>query len=592
MRVSSTIGRKTPAAFKQIGAFKDDCASLLPLSELGIQRYLQAYFGTNSAAAEQIFWQLAGTEAQQIWQAWRSQKRSWQEHAANLFKTYTQPNWENFWSTGKPRGWFWTSYYWSDLERQKLLQNSRSLLKLAANPCVLQALITVYEQQDSLPADLVALLTALSDVLIDTAAKADSTLDRQLLITQLSQLAWQLKISQHPTTPLNETEHYLDQTQIEFAQKAQLLIVDQGIVAFTHPLLLDFFAAHSLIAQRKNGLLAKVLWPTDHWWQSNLWDEVAKLALDLEPDPRAYLVWLIAAQPKLAYDLAQQANGFDGSLFLPYQSIWRQAISDIENYPNPHERQTLGLLLGLLHWDERYGISLDAAGLPEIDWVYIPAGEFIYQQTESISLASYRMSRYLVTNAQYQAFLQAADGYADKRWWQGLEKPAFIAFIQGQSSNRPATLIAWSEALAFCRWLSFKTGLDISLPTEQQWEQAARGTDGRIYPWGNRYQLGYANCIEVTRPDESLLESSVVGIYPQGASPDGLSDMSGNVAEWCLGELNDAWHIYRGGAFDSASEDVSCLERESDEDLYIENQGLESVGFRLCTSTPAKLSKD
>jgi formylglycine-generating enzyme required for sulfatase activity len=193
-----------------------------------------------------------------------------------------------------------------------------------------------------------------------------------------------------------------------------------------------------------------------------------------------------------------------------------------------------------------------------------------------------KMSRYLVTNTQYQAFLQAADGYADKRWWRSLQKPDSIQFIQGQSSNRPATLIAWSEALAFCRWLSFKTGLDISLPTEQQWEQAARGTDGRIYPWGNRYQLGYTNCSEVTRPDESLLESSVVGIYPQGASPDGLLDMSGNVAEWCLGELNDAWHIYRGGAFDSASEDVSCLERESDEDLYIENQGLESVGFRLC----------
>lgn len=324
MRVSSANGRKTLTAFKQSGALQDDCASLSSLSELGIQRYLQAYFGTNSAAAEQIFWQLAGTEAQQIWQAWRSQKRSWQEHATNLFKTYTQPNWENFWSTDKPKGWFWTSYYWSDLERQSLLKKPRSLLKLAANPCVLQALMTVYEQQDSLPSHAAALLTALSEVLIDTAVKANSSLDPQLLSKHLSQLAWQLKISQQPTLTLVETEHYLDQTHIEFAQKAQLLIVDQGIVAFTHPLLLDFFAAQGLIAHRQNGLLAKVLWPKDQWWQSNPWDEVAKLALNLEPDPRAYLVWLIAAQPKLAYDLSQQANGFDESLFLPYQPIWHQ----------------------------------------------------------------------------------------------------------------------------------------------------------------------------------------------------------------------------------------------------------------------------
>ena len=87
----------------------------------------------------------------------------------------------------------------------------------------------------------------------------------------------------------------------------------------------------------------------------------------------------------------------------------------------------------------------------------------------------------------------------------------------------------------FCRWLSHLLGYEVRLPTEQEWEKAARGTDGREYPWGDGYRSGYAN-INETRDkvgEYNLIQTTAVGIYPQGASPYGVLDLVGNVSEWC-----------------------------------------------------------
>jgi formylglycine-generating enzyme required for sulfatase activity len=236
---------------------------------------------------------------------------------------------------------------------------------------------------------------------------------------------------------------------------------------------------------------------------------------------------------------------------------------------NGEERNAIGDLLAAIG-DPRPGVGLNEEGLPDIDWVEIPAGEFIYgegKEQEKIFLDTYYIGRYPVTNAQFQAFIDAG-GYQVEDWWQGIrlmspEEPSW------REANRPRETISWFEAIAFCRWLSHEQGVEIRLPTEQEWEKAARGTDGREYPWGNGYRAGAANVVEKeseTGRSGGFGHTCAVGLYPQGASPYGVFDMTGNVFQWCMNKADsqasvevDASQVaraWRGGALDAASDFV------------------------------------
>ena len=190
--------------------------------------------------------------------------------------------------------------------------------------------------------------------------------------------------------------------------------------------------------------------------------------------------------------------------------------------------------------------------LPDIDWVEIPAGPFIYGEKEApqtIDLPRFYISRYPITNSQYQTFIDAG-GYEDERWWQDLlkrkpEEPRW------KHSNRPRDRVDWYEAVAFTRWLSAQLGYDITLPTEQQWEKAARGTDGRRYPWGEGFNTGDANVNVkyISAGDDIVTQTTAVGMYPHRSSPYSVMDMAGNVFEWCLNNYDNPLHTVpdRGG---------------------------------------------
>ena len=173
---------------------------------------------------------------------------------------------------------------------------------------------------------------------------------------------------------------------------------------------------------------------------------------------------------------------------------------------------------------DRLRARREPLGAPEelgFDWVPIPAGEFMMGSNERdnqksihrMHLSAYQIARHPVTNAQYAAFVKAKSHRVPKHWKGGK--------IPRGKENHPGVWVSWEDARAFCAWAG------VRLPTEAEWEKAARGTDGRKYPWGNEPPTK-----ELCNFNRNVGDTTPVGEYPKGASPYGVLDMAGNVWEW------------------------------------------------------------
>ncbi len=179
--------------------------------------------------------------------------------------------------------------------------------------------------------------------------------------------------------------------------------------------------------------------------------------------------------------------------------------------------QALTTMSGI-YWDKKYG---------EPEWVEIPAGEF-WMGDDQDSRAAPRHQVYLerfwiartpITNAQYYLFVKETGYKVPQHWEDG--RPS------RKLENHPVMFVTWRDVLAYCNWLAQMTGKSITLPSEAQWEKAARGTDGRKYPWGNEWDKMRCNSVEF-----GIGNTTPVGAFPDGASPYGCLDMAGNGWEW------------------------------------------------------------
>lgn len=228
-------------------------------------------------------------------------------------------------------------------------------------------------------------------------------------------------------------------------------------------------------------------------------------------------------------------------------------------------------------------------GLPDIDWITIPGGSIKLEGDDHVfEVKPFRLAKYPVTNEQFQAFLTAEDGYRSKQWWKDLEQSEQAAMPSWAEANCPRETVSWYEAVAFCRWLTgriSRPGSGMRLPTEWEWQQAATGGDlKREYPWEGGWDGSLCNS-SISR----LNRTTAVGMYPQGATQQGVMDMAGNVWEWCLSKHENsqrldtvpidkgALRLVRGGSWD----DIPVFLRASLRDRNYAGGRANDIGFRL-----------
>ncbi len=211
-----------------------------------------------------------------------------------------------------------------------------------------------------------------------------------------------------------------------------------------------------------------------------------------------------------------------------------------------------------------------------------PANE---QPTTRVTLSRFYISQFPITNAEYERF-DPTHGSRRAAW---------------ADDGHPAIYVSCQDATRFCQWLSARERKRFRLPTEAEWEYAAKGDDGRTFPWGEATGRGdLANYADANTTfawrdgtvDDGFAETSPVGAYPAGASPFGVEDLSGNVWEWCLDDY-DAYkggeranprvvkaggqRVYRGGSWKSRFASLKTTARGFNAPTYASND----VGFRI-----------
>jgi formylglycine-generating enzyme required for sulfatase activity len=185
------------------------------------------------------------------------------------------------------------------------------------------------------------------------------------------------------------------------------------------------------------------------------------------------------------------------------------------------------------------------------DMVKVPKGPFLYgeKRVREVIDYDYWIDKFPVTNEKYRMFI-LADGYGTQAYWSeegwkwktenNIAGPGYWNDPTWNKADYPVVGVSYYEAEAYAKWAGKR------LPTEREWEKAARGEDGREYPWGDEFDKGKCNSTEA-----GLGHTTPVTQYPNGVSPYGCYDMTGNVWEWCADWYDEkvGWRVVRGGSW-------------------------------------------
>jgi len=263
-----------------------------------------------------------------------------------------------------------------------------------------------------------------------------------------------------------------------------------------------------------------------------------------------------------------------------------------------HALHEVGTTLGLETYQRQFlRISGKRSALPREKsipqkMVLIPAGEFIMGEDFSkkslgprhtVQLEAYLIDQYHVSNVHYQDFVQATRRVPPPHWF-GINPPP-------EKLNHPVSFVSWYDAEAYCRWAGKR------LPTEAEWEKAARGTDGRMFPWGSKFLPLRANVSQ-----EGYRDTTPVDFLPEGKSPYGLYDMAGNLFQWTSDwflpypgnkvphpNFGETLKVLRGGSFYDCSNYQCGISFQTFNRISLLPQTRAiSAGFRCAKSLDAK----
>ena len=517
-------------------------------------------------------------------------------------------------------------YYRHMGARLKIHEDSRKLMLMCRNPFNLSILIDVTRKAGvkKLPGNRGVLFNLFSKILISRESEKARMRGEpwgegyeEYVIQGLTKLACALQrlggISsleyQLACDKVGENAERL----LKIAEDASLVITNYD-VRFTHKLLQEYFATHEILNSMENGDDASQYGPID-WWEANPWEETLIMLGETIRDPDCVAKWVASYNPKLALNIIFE-NGDNKNFEVVDAHVKQKIVASARqklSETNPVARALALKVLGILNSDDRSGVGLLARNVPDIEWCNIPSGTYTLGSTDDdmyawvfekpqkkVKMESFDISKYPITYSQFLPFL--LDHYQDVEYWspRGL-KWMLENSVRHQAkdklfiSNVPFFDINWYEAMAYCKWVTLALRKEnliscnevIRLPTEAEWEVAARGDDGRIYPWGNTFSAGCCNMNET-----GINDIAAVGVFRHCETPNQVYDMCGNIWEWCLSdwhhsaitfqdsESEDVARVIRGGAYNSGRREMRCAYRHR-----LAPDGIISpIGFRIVRS--------